>query len=1047
MDILNKFNSQYKEYEENLTIIDKFKQCVNLYKNDTAIVDENGSLTYEEVDKISNNIAKNIIINNKCCSKIIAIDMKKSKEYIVTMLGVLKSGAAYMPLDEVYPKDRVSYMIENANVTLAITDDINRNNLNESITCFNYDDIKSFIDENNIELESYRNRNSNAYVMYTSGSTGRPKGIVITQKNLLSLVKHAQDNIFNNYNKRLNIAIVAPFVFDMSVADIYFSLFMGNSLYLVPNEDKKYGEGLVNFFKKYNIDCSDVAPTHLRFIADYLENTEEKSLDLSMIISIGEPLPLNLAKRIIKLANDENFQLINAYGPTECTVFVTTSIFNKKNINFVEKMHIGKPITNSKVYILDENKKPCNMYEEGELYISGDSVGKGYINREDITKKSFVEDIFDKDKIMYATGDAAKWIDDGNIEYIGRKDNQVKLYGHRIELEEIEKRIESYFGVMASKVIVDKSVSGFERIVSYVLTEKDINCDMILQDLRKSLPNYMIPKYIMKLDQFPINNSGKIDTKKLLTYQPKVCNINIDENFSATEKKVIEICSDVLVNYNIKLTDNFFALGGQSIDLLKVVLELNKYFKININISNIYKAHILKDFAVYIDTLREKSNYSISNIKKEDNTHVLVSQSQKVILDKEIKLLKSNIIHTEENGITLIYIINVNKYLDYNILKNAVEMVIQKHPILRTVFKREKNKFYMSEKEYDGRDVLDQIFLKENLNYSLKMDYKKYLKPIYMDKLPLIKIDLLEFKNKQQLLLNVHHGIIDFLSIGLLLKEIFTAYEDNKLDHMPTTYFDYIERNKIKDKSNILNFWKNTIKDRNGITEIKGDINGKEDFVYKIIQIPEKIQNDLRKAASIYKVSEYNILLSAFGLLLFKYTNRNDIIVGSYIPGRDYDYDSETLGMFTASVPIRMKYKENYIIKDYISSINEYIVQAFCNQDIDLWEIYRTMSFNEVMKGKMFNIFFNYEIMLNNYPCYKDYRVTIDTINLNPDITEKDIYLGIVKSSYNYRIEFKYNSGKYSEAMMNKFINTYLNILEIISKKCELTIKQIVKEC
>lgn len=949
MDILNKFNSQYKEYEENLTIIDKFKQCVNLYKNDTAIVDENGSLTYEEVDKISNNIAKNIIINNKCCSKIIAIDMKKSKEYIVTMLGVLKSGAAYMPLDEVYPKDRVSYMIENANVTLAITDDINRNNLNESITCFNYDDIKSFIDENNIELESYRNRNSNAYVMYTSGSTGRPKGIVITQKNLLSLVKHAQDNIFNNYNKRLNIAIVAPFVFDMSVADIYFSLLMGNSLYLVPNEDKKYGEGLVNFFKKYNIDCSDVAPTHLRFIADYLENTEEKSLDLSMIISIGEPLPLNLAKRIIKLANDENFQLINAYGPTECTVFVTTSIFNKKNINFVEKMHIGKPITNSKVYILDENKKPCNMYEEGELYISGDSVGKGYINREDITKKSFVEDIFDKDKIMYATGDAAKWIDDGNIEYIGRKDNQVKLYGHRIELEEIEKRIESYFGVMASKVIVDKSVSGFERIVSYVLTEKDINCDMILQDLRKSLPNYMIPKYIMKLDQFPINNSGKIDTKKLLTYQPKVCNINIDENFSATEKKVIEICSDVLVNYNIKLTDNFFALGGQSIDLLKVVLELNKYFKININISNFYKAHILKDFAVYIDTLREKSNYS--------------------------------------------------------------------------------------------------IFLKENLNYSLKMDYKKYLKPIYMDKLPLIKIDLLEFKNKQQLLLNVHHGIIDFLSIGLLLKEIFTAYEDNKLDHMPTTYFDYIERNKIKDKSNILNFWKNTIKDRNGITEIKGDINGKEDFVYKIIQIPEKIQNDLRKAASIYKVSEYNILLSAFGLLLFKYTNRNDIIVGSYIPGRDYDYDSETLGMFTASVPIRMKYKENYIIKDYISSINEYIVQAFCNQDIDLWEIYRTMSFNEVMKGKMFNIFFNYEIMLDNYPCYKDYRVTIDTINLNPDITEKDIYLGIVKSSYNYRIEFKYNSGKYSEAMMNKFINTYLNILEIISKKCELTIKQIVKEC
>lgn len=949
MDILNKFNSQYKEYEENLTIIDKFKQCVNLYKNDTAIVDENGSLTYEEVDKISNNIAKNIIINNKCCSKIIAIDMKKSKEYIVTMLGVLKSGAAYMPLDEVYPKDRVSYMIENANVTLAITDDINRNNLNESITCFNYDDIKSFIDENNIELESYRNRNSNAYVMYTSGSTGRPKGIVITQKNLLSLVKHAQDNIFNNYNKRLNIAIVAPFVFDMSVADIYFSLLMGNSLYLVPNEDKKYGEGLINFFKKYNIDCSDVAPTHLRFIADYLENTEEKSLDLSMIISIGEPLPLNLAKRIIKLANDENFQLINAYGPTECTVFVTTSIFNKKNINFVEKMHIGKPITNSKVYILDENKKPCNMYEEGELYISGDSVGEGYINREDITKKSFVEDIFDKDKIMYATGDAAKWIDDGNIEYIGRKDNQIKLYGHRIELEEIEKRIESYFGVMASKVIVDKSVSGFERIVSYVLTEKDINCDMILQDLRKSLPNYMIPKYIMKLDQFPINNSGKIDTKKLLTYQPKVCNINIDENFSATEKKVIEICSDVLVNYNIKLTDNFFALGGQSIDLLKVVLELNKYFKININISNFYKAHILKDFAVYIDTLREKSNYS--------------------------------------------------------------------------------------------------IFLKENLNYSLKMDYKKYLKPIYMDKLPLIKIDLLEFKNKQQLLLNVHHGIIDFLSIGLLLKEIFTAYEDNKLDHMPTTYFDYIERNKIKDKSNILNFWKNTIKDRNGITEIKGDINGKEDFVYKIIQIPEKIQNDLRKAASIYKVSEYNILLSAFGLLLFKYTNRNDIIVGSYIPGRDYDYDSETLGMFTASVPIRMKYKENYIIKDYISSINEYIVQAFCNQDIDLWEIYRTMSFNEVMKGKMFNIFFNYEIMLDNYPCYKDYRVTIDTINLNPDITEKDIYLGIVKSSYNYRIEFKYNSGKYSEAMMNKFINTYLNILEIISKKCELTIKQIVKEC
>lgn len=1044
-DFLNEFNRNSVIYDTKLTLIDLFKNAVTLYGNDIALRDINGSLTYLELDRKSDCIAMNILRNNLVMPEVIAINMKRSKEYIVTMLGILKAGAAYMPLDEIYPEERIRYMMENSNTTMVIVDSKEKIYTDNAIKYYPYSEI-SYIrnEEEKVNISSKLSSQSNAYVMYTSGSTGKPKGIIITHQNLVSLFYACQKDILDIHNQvRLNFAVIAPFVFDISQAMVYLSLFHGNVLHVTPNECKKHGQALIEYYNKYNIHISDVTPSHLRLIADYLESEPLNYLCVKHLITIGETLPLNLAKRIVKLALDKDFILTNTYGPTECTILVTKYKINKRIIEDLQNVHIGTPIGNSKIYILDDKKEICPIGVEGEIYISGDCVGKGYINNDKLTKQIFTCDIFDGSKTMYASGDIGKWTIDGDIEYIGRKDKQIKINGHRVELEEIQYRIEMYPGVKEAKVLVDKS-NSLERIVAYFIVIKPIEIDQLLKYIKKHLPYYMIPSHITQIETFPYNNNGKIDERKLLTYNTKSTYSYLDQNYSHNQRQILKICANILGKSYITLNDNFFELGGSSIDLLMFSIEVNKYFKVKVFIHKLYAAKNIGEFVTYIEELKDKSINKVSvAIKSQDKTkYINVLQGQKIILDKESKLVKKGIKHTQYEGITLIYIVKVNKYINYDRLKSAVKLVIDKHGILRTTFTKEKNKYYMKEHTH-SIDYIRRIDITESCPTE---DYKNYLNTLEMNHLPLFEVILLEKKEQQKILINVHHAIIDFISISILLKEIFRAYEEGCLEEIDTSYFDYIQRCNMKKNINNNEFWKNAIENRDGITCIPADIEGEDYFCYEFINIPVEIQKYIELLSRTYNVSEYNILLGIFGLLVSIYTKRKDIIIGTYIPGRDYDTHSETIGMFTVAVPIRMYIDYDNTFNKCIDNLKSYLIKVFENQDITLSEIYKNMSFEEVLKGELFTILFNYESMLKNHPCYKEYRVDVNTINYNPDITDKDIYFGIVEETDNLRIELKYNKKNHSKEKMNKFIKDYFNLIKCIAERPDVKIRSILKE-
>jgi amino acid adenylation domain-containing protein len=628
LKLLQKWNQTQVAYPESLCIHQLVETQVEKTPDAIAVVFEDKQITYRELDRQANLLAAHLIELGVKPDVLVGICVERSVEMVVGVLGILKAGGAYVPIDPSYPPERISFLLEDAQVKILVTQASLESELPshsaitvclDSFTCLDSRDrdCETISDSERSALTSKSVNSENlAYVIYTSGSTGKPKGVLIRHRNAVNLITSVQKQ--PGLTATDTLLSVTTISFDIAVSELFLPLSVGAKVVLVSSQVASDGIQLLEALNASGATFMQPTPITWRLLleAGWQGNSNLKA------VSTGEALPRELANRLLPMVAE----LWNLYGPTETTIWSTGCKVELGD----RAIDIGKPISNTQVYILDANLQPVPIGVPGELHLGGDGVSKGYLNRPDLTEEKFIANPFssDPDSKLYKTGDSVKFLSNGAIECLGRIDYQVKVRGFRIELGEIEAIMTHYSTVKEAVAIVREDTPGAKTLVGYFVTDvsdreaASQKIPELRSFLKQRLPDYMVPTIFMVLDAMPLTPNGKVDRKALP--QPDSLRLELVANYVAPrndlERQITEIWGQVLNLDSVGIHDNFFELGGYSLLAIQIVSRLRQASQIEILLSNLFELPTIAELAARIETLRwaARSKYSAEEEVDED---------------------------------------------------------------------------------------------------------------------------------------------------------------------------------------------------------------------------------------------------------------------------------------------------------------------------------------------------------------------------------------------------------------------------------------------
>lgn len=555
------------EYE---SIIEVFERQVAKTPNKTAVVFEEEQITYEELNKRSEQLAYKLLKSGINKGDFVVLLTQRSIELVIAVYAVIKAGAVYIPIDPSYPEKRINFIIKDCKPAAIVS---------YGVDSIPYDGTMIRLEENMIDMDDIKlpKPNSNPddilYIIYTSGTTGAPKGVMVTHNNLTRLIKTAKE-IFQ-FTEEDIWTMFHSYCFDFSVWEMHGALLTGGMLHVIDRSTAIDSFAFANYIIENEITILNQVPSAFY----HLLQTENDSLpSVRYLIFGGEKLNPERLKHFHK--KNPKIHIINMYGITETTVHVTYREISQEEIeNGISS--IGKPLPDLQVYIMNDGKK-ADIGQAGEICVAGAGVSKGYLNHEQLTQERFIKNPFGTG-VLYCSGDLGRILEDGNIEYLGRKDEQVKIRGYRIELEEIENAIRSIEGVRDAAVIVCTNQHNENELGAYVISENTDIPEEIKSILKEKLPNYMIPAKIMVVDSFPLTANGKLDRKAF----PKIMQIHgsdFAKPETPIEEELVKIWSSTLDVNQFGIHDNFLELGGHSLIANQIVYRINKEFDIDLTI-------------------------------------------------------------------------------------------------------------------------------------------------------------------------------------------------------------------------------------------------------------------------------------------------------------------------------------------------------------------------------------------------------------------------------------------------------------------------------
>ncbi|WP_133054858.1 non-ribosomal peptide synthetase, partial [Niastella populi] len=630
-ELLVTFNGTTVAYQKDKTIVDLFEEQVEKTPGNIAVAFAEKELTYRQVNEKSDQLAAYLQREyNIQPDDLVGIQLNRSEWIIISILGVLKAGGAYVPIDPEYPSSRKEYIAKDTSIELLITE-----------ACFIYDidyfDGKVFAIDLEFDSENYNSGALSktytpanlAYVIYTSGSTGTPKGVMVEHASLTNYLSWGKSKYLNDPSS-LNFGLFSSLSFDLTVTSIFLPLISGGLINIFDNTSDT--PTLVKKYFESEISCIKITPAHISLLGQL----GLKSTKVQVAIVGGDKLDHTHVGILRKL--NPSIRIYNEYGPTESTVGCIIDEIGFEG----EPILIGKPVDNTCIYIVNEKNILQAVGVSGEILIGGDQVARGYLNRSDLTQERFIANPFKEGGRLYKTGDLGRWLADGSIEFIGRKDDQVKIKGYRIEPGEIEYALSEYDKIDQVVVLARENEVGEKALVAYLTSKEQLNTSALRAYLGTTLPEYMFPAYFVQLEELPLTPNGKIDKKALP--DPEGLGLSGGVEYVAPrnelEESMVKIWSDVLHVDIEKLgvKDGFFELGGDSIKVIRLLVVMGKEMHYEFSVNEVYNN----------DTIEKLIQYAKENKNEIDLKNEWLSERERSIRS-EIERLKERILSS--NGI------------------------------------------------------------------------------------------------------------------------------------------------------------------------------------------------------------------------------------------------------------------------------------------------------------------------------------------------------------------------------------------------------------
>ncbi|WP_128894536.1 non-ribosomal peptide synthetase [Longirhabdus pacifica] len=906
--LLHTFNQTEQDYPRTITAQEMFEQQVLRTPNHVALVFENEQVTYAELNEKANQLARHLRKRGVTKNEFVAIMSDRSIEMIVALLAILKAGGAYVPIDHTYPVERITYMLEDSGARLLL-----KQSALPSVESFkgetmNIEDAPWYTGdvENVTPINTAQDL---AYMIYTSGSTGKPKGVMIEHQSLcgVSLMCHTFDLTVGT-----RVCQTASISFDSSVFQIFCSLFNGAKLYLVKKEFMLSGASFVQWMKEKRIQLVDFVPSFLRALP------YEQLPDLRVIGVGGEVV----TKDLVSLWG-QGRKFINSYGPTEATIDSTTAVVTPE----MDQVFIGKPISNKKVYILNDQLQLQPIGVVGELCIGGEGLAKGYWKREALTKNKFIDNPFVPNEKLYRSGDLAKFHPDGNIEYVGRKDHQVKVRGFRIETEEIEKVLASHPALSHVTVKVYTN-EGTNELCAYVVKNTSCSTSELKQYMKLKLPSYMVPLYFVELQAIPLTANGKVDRNKL----PDPILVSTDEMVkpkNEVETQLLDIWKEVLSIKSISTTDNFFDLGGNSIKVMTLHALMYKKFQIDIPFKAIFEHPTIVKLASRMKSM-QTSSYDMIQAVEERDLYPISSVQQRMYAIQQI-----DGVGTSYN---IPYLLHLHGEFDVNKWEKAMMQFIQRHEALRTSFHVNDGQLWQKVHE----SIPFHLDVREVEQHQLNDVILSLIQPFTLNIAPLFRAYLFKISEKHHaFFIDMHHIISDGASVDILLSELMKLYEGETLQPLPIQYKDYTAWHQQYLQSEKVNeheaFWLNQFKysvptlqlhtdfPRPSMKQYDGDI--------VTFSLSQDLSSKLRAVMHQEKISLFSILLAAYNVFLSKYTGQEDIVVGTPISGRYHPDVNNIFGMFANTIALRNYPEGSQTFQHFMQKVKQMVIEAFDHAD------------------------------------------------------------------------------------------------------------------
>ncbi|WP_322745353.1 non-ribosomal peptide synthetase [Nostoc sp. LEGE 12447] len=953
-----------------------------------AVIFADKKLTYRELNNRANQLAHYLQLLGVQAEKRVCICLERSLEMVVGLLGILKAGGVYVPIDPNYPLERLAFLLEDSQAPLLLT----QQEILTKLPTYQGQAICLDTDWENIAQYSKDNLNTKitpdnlAYIIYTSGSTGKPKGAMNTHCGICNRLLWMQQA----YQLTAIDAVLqkTPFSFDVSVWEFFWTLITGARLVIAKPEGHKDSAYLVDLIAEENITTLHFVPAMLQV---FLEAPGiEKLKSIKRVICSGEALSFTVQKRFFDVLDAE---LYNLYGPTEAAIDVTFWKCQQESDKSI--VPIGRPIANTQIYLLDSHLQPVPIGIYGELHIGGVGVARGYLNRPDLTDKKFIPNPFSNqpESRLYKTGDLARYLPDGNIEYLGRIDHQVKIRGFRIELGEIETVLCQHLAVREAVVVQEN-----QSLLAYVVFHHNVahSINELRNYLQQHLPEYMIPSAFVLLDSLPLTPNGKVDRRALLV--PEQTRPELEETFVAprnpTEEMLVGIWVKILGIQQVGINDNFFELGGHSLLATQVISQVRKAFGLEIPLRNLFASPTIAELAKHIEKAKPKLNSVPFLVPVDRNQELPLSFSQQRLwflhqLDPD---------STAYNGSDLV---RLQGTLNVAALEESINEIVRRHEVLRTYFTvvevRPIQKIISEFRLPIPIVDLQHLPVIEREKEIQRLEVENAQQPFDLTQAPLMRLVLLRLTPEEHILLvTMHHIISDAWSGGVFIREVSALYEafsnskPSLLTELPIQYADYavwqqqyLQGERLDTQ---LTYWKQQLKNAKTILELPTDkpriqlqtsLGKKHSF-----SLSPTLSNNLKSLSQREGVTLFMTLLAAFNTLLYHYTKQEDILVGYPIANRNRSELEGLIGFFVNTLVLRTNLSHNPTFKELLQQVRETALGAYAHQDLPFEKLVAELQLERNLNhSPLFQVWF----VLQNAP-----KSNLELEGLNLSILEGD---------------------------------------------------------